>query len=644
MKRYSGRWVFAAALFLAIGFGFASSAGAQDMAPPMPDEELPAGSQVLTSGPVHEAFAEPVTLDAQAGVLVPRQPPASVREAPPAERPAAPGVVWIPGYWAWDQARADFIWVSGCWRVPPPGMYWVPGYWATVPGGWEWVAGFWAQASTNEQELQYLPAPPPAFETAPVGAAINAEAIWTPGCWYWQNDRYVMRHGYWLAPHPGWLWVPANYVWTPRGYVFCAAHWDYDMDHRGVLFAPVWFPAQGLTIRAGFAFAPSICVDLGILRINLFASPRSSHYYFGDYYDPAYAALGIYPRFDCDRLRTWYDPIFVYDRWHDGRTDPRWLEDEHRRFDDRRANPALRPPKTFVEMEARIAAAPRAEHAGLRTVETLKTFIGRKETPLKFETVPMPERRKIAAEAPTAVHQFRDERKGWEAPKPTAPVRPITPAARPGPLQPQPTETRPVHETRPVPTAPTATRPTHETQPVPPAPAVTRPHNTAVSIPPTPTPTQPTLGEVRPLHESRAVPPAPVETKPFPTTPAHETTVRTPTPAPTHAPAPTPAPTPAPAHEHTGPFVPAHDVPATQPEKVKLPSAPPIINRPTPPAVDRPTPPSISRPAPSTVTPSPSPAPTRTQPGTQPDRGGRNGPGTDSKDNSDGQDGGGKHH
>ena len=41
--------------------------------PPVPSEELPPGSEVLTSGPVHEAFAKPVTIQHEAGVEIVRR-------------------------------------------------------------------------------------------------------------------------------------------------------------------------------------------------------------------------------------------------------------------------------------------------------------------------------------------------------------------------------------------------------------------------------------------------------------------------------------------------------------------------------------------------------------------------------------------
>src|SRR5258708_40173666 len=86
---------------------------AQDVEQPpaVPSEELPAGSEGLAGGPVHEAFAKPVSMDPQAPSIVPQQPPENLQAVPPAERPAGAGVGWVPGYWAAGAARSDSAWV-----------------------------------------------------------------------------------------------------------------------------------------------------------------------------------------------------------------------------------------------------------------------------------------------------------------------------------------------------------------------------------------------------------------------------------------------------------------------------------------------------------------------------------------------------
>ena len=55
------------ALSLATGLMYCTVTGQ----PPIPSQEQP---EVLTRGPVHEAFSEPVIMQIQAGLVVPNQP------------------------------------------------------------------------------------------------------------------------------------------------------------------------------------------------------------------------------------------------------------------------------------------------------------------------------------------------------------------------------------------------------------------------------------------------------------------------------------------------------------------------------------------------------------------------------------------
>jgi len=54
------------------------------------------GVEVQTRGPVHEAFAEPVGLNPEPGIIVSKAPPAPIAEEPPAERPAEETAIWNP--------------------------------------------------------------------------------------------------------------------------------------------------------------------------------------------------------------------------------------------------------------------------------------------------------------------------------------------------------------------------------------------------------------------------------------------------------------------------------------------------------------------------------------------------------------------
>ena len=84
-------------------------------------------AEVLTRGPVHEAFAATISFKSTPGILVPQAPPAAVTELPPDQRPDGANITWIPGYWAWDEDTIGFVWVSGIWRNLPPGRQWMPG-------------------------------------------------------------------------------------------------------------------------------------------------------------------------------------------------------------------------------------------------------------------------------------------------------------------------------------------------------------------------------------------------------------------------------------------------------------------------------------------------------------------------------------
>jgi len=110
-----------------------------------------AGVEVLARGPVHEAFAQPVVFEANAGFVVQTAPPAIVEEVPPLERPAGLHCQWVPGYWSWVRI-AGVLLVSGVWRVPPPEHVWVAGYWSPGARGWIWVPGFWRSAAVAEVE------------------------------------------------------------------------------------------------------------------------------------------------------------------------------------------------------------------------------------------------------------------------------------------------------------------------------------------------------------------------------------------------------------------------------------------------------------------------------------------------------------
>lgn len=189
-----------------------------------------------TRGLIHEGFDQPIADDPTPGLIVPEAPPALLGEQPPAARPSGAHVLWLPGYWSWDDGRQEFVWIRGAWRVPPPGERWIPGYWAKTEGGFQRTPGFWAAAS--EQQIRYCSTPPKSEETGPETPPPSPNHFYLPGYWIARGDAFAWQAGYWAQAKPGWVWTPAHYSWTPAGAVFVSGYWDYPLARRGQLFAP----------------------------------------------------------------------------------------------------------------------------------------------------------------------------------------------------------------------------------------------------------------------------------------------------------------------------------------------------------------------------------------------------------------------
>ncbi len=286
----------------------------------------PKGIEVLTKGPVHEGYADAVDPNPKPTPIVTKAPPKLIEELPPNQKPEGDDVVWIPGYWSYDEDRKDYIWVSGFWRKPPPGRIWMPGNWRKVGDGWQWVPGFWGTAAQKteqidpQSELQYLPEPPESLDQGPSTPSPQSNAFYVPGNWVYQ-DRYVWQPGYWTAYQTGWIWIPAHYRWTPAGYIFIPGYWDYPLANRGPLFSPVAFSST-LLAQPNFVYTPSYVVYEPGLYGSLFVRRGFGGYYFGNYFGPSYVGLGYYP-WCGGRLGVgvgfnvgfgFYDPLFAYYR------------------------------------------------------------------------------------------------------------------------------------------------------------------------------------------------------------------------------------------------------------------------------------------------------------------------------------------
>jgi hypothetical protein len=352
MKWTNGRrrlaLVLAGGVFLlaVVGVGLDPALWGQDAAaPPAEPAAVPAGVEVQARGPVHEAYAD-LTADPQPTQLIPKHPPEALQEMPPEEKPDG-DVVWIPGYWQWDDDRKDFLWVSGIWRVQPPGKRWVAGYWRDVGDQSQWVPGFWTAVEQDTEatsQVTYLPQPPAPPQVSPPGAQPAPDTFYVPGSWVWNGNQYAWRAGYWARVQPGYVWVAAHYRWTPTGYVYIPGYWDLAVADRGFLYAPVYISPAVVTV--GFVYTPAYCVSDTVVVDALFVRPCCCHYYFGDYYGPAYADGGFV---SCAVYsRSHYDGIFVYAAY-EHRDEPNWVNVQVNLSNDRYYGRAPVPPRTLVQ-------------------------------------------------------------------------------------------------------------------------------------------------------------------------------------------------------------------------------------------------------------------------------------------------------
>jgi len=297
---------------------FAGTITSQPPPPPFPDPPAAAeqpGAEVQPKGPLHEGFAQPFQLQPEPGPIVPKQPPQPIQEVPPNMKPEGANSQWIPGYWAWDSEKRDYLWISGTYRNAPQGRTYVPGYWTQEGEGWRWVQGYWAPASgpqapladASQYQPQFTPRPPAPLETGP-NLPGPPDSIYYPGYWNYQNNSdFVWRPGFYSQGYANRIWIPPHYVWTPRGYVFVPGYWDYPLADRGLLFAPVTF-ASNYWNAPGAYYQPWYAVNAGLLLNNLFYNGPS--FYFGNYYGSGYAGLGFRPWYGGA-----YSPYLGYYRW-----------------------------------------------------------------------------------------------------------------------------------------------------------------------------------------------------------------------------------------------------------------------------------------------------------------------------------------
>ncbi|HMP16865.1 MAG TPA: YXWGXW repeat-containing protein, partial [Gemmatales bacterium] len=238
----------------------------------------------------------------------------------------------------YDPEKTDFIWVSGFWRNAPPGRVWSAGEWRLENGQHRYIPGYWKSATESSWRVD-LPEPPASVEAGPNVPARHEDAIWIPGHWVHRGESYVWRPGYWAEVEDNMVWMPGQYVYTGNGYRFVNGYWDYCLEDRGLLFAPVTFTSP-LWLNPGWAFRPCFGINIGFgggwgwgwggFYNNLYMGPGFGNFWFGNFCNPWCWGAGFRP-WCWNGARGFANPIFNHYCWLN-RGNPGWRNNVQQTF------------------------------------------------------------------------------------------------------------------------------------------------------------------------------------------------------------------------------------------------------------------------------------------------------------------------
>ena len=226
-------------------------------------------------------------------------------ELPPETKPAGNDVRWVPGYWMWEDNKKDFTWVSGFWRDVPPGREWSPGEWKKQGDQYKYEHGFWKPTSVNQWRVD-LPEPPKPLNVEPTTSAPYQGMTWIPGGWVYNDntDQYAWQPGYWANSPGNMVYQPGQYRMTPNGYAYVPGYWDYCLEDRGLLYAPVYF-SRPLWNTPGWYYRPQYALNVGFgtgwgngaFFTSLSIGPGFGSYYYGPYGSGWSLGLGLFPSY-----------------------------------------------------------------------------------------------------------------------------------------------------------------------------------------------------------------------------------------------------------------------------------------------------------------------------------------------------------
>ena len=281
--------------------------------PPTPGSNATATAdpnvEVMTRGPVHEAYAVPVSAGQTAGVIVPKQPPAPIEEVPPdmkpegAERRLDSRLLELgrrtQGFHLGQRrvARAAA-------RLPLDARLLAGGAGPGVPVGFRLLdAGPCAKKR---------PIMPSRHKASRPGPPVRRPARTISGSPATGNGRGPLC----LAARL--LGGAASPIGSGCRRLITGVRGAGSMC---LAIGIIRWSAAGWSFRPSISrpvavYRPAVCLDVGVFSFSLFCRPGYGHYYFGDYYDDRYVAFGIRPWFYFNSPRYGYDPLFGYYRWY----------------------------------------------------------------------------------------------------------------------------------------------------------------------------------------------------------------------------------------------------------------------------------------------------------------------------------------
>jgi hypothetical protein len=104
----------------------------------------------------------------------------------------------------------------------------------------------------------------------------------------------------------------------------------------------------------------------------------------------------------------------MHDRWRHQRNEQQWERQQRNEYDRRRDNKALRPPRTYREMQSRVSRMPASQRRNFEMAEPMTRVVASKTTAFRFERIQPKARQQISRQS-SDVRKFTQERSHWES-------------------------------------------------------------------------------------------------------------------------------------------------------------------------------------------------------------------------------------